>query len=240
MPGTTHRNPPTPSEDRHITVAGIRLQADEGGKVHQPAAMDAGKLSRIEGGFQARQGLLFQVSLAGRMERNIVILGLECEDIRDRHEADLRTVTNDETPQGVLPPMSGKVQGGGRGLRPIGAKALARPRNGLPKALEREGLEEVIHGMDLEGTQGEMVIGGSEDHRRSRFEKLQNFKTVQLGHLDVEKKQIRTEIRAGFDCGEAIGKFAHDLQIGLAGAVFAQELARQFFIVDDQGAHRSD
>jgi hypothetical protein len=47
--------------------------------------------------------------------------------------------------------------------------------------------------MRLEGAQGELVVGGHEDHRGHTADanRLQHVEAVDLGHLNVQEEQIR-------------------------------------------------
>ena len=102
----------------------------------------------------------------------------------------------------------------GGDVRQRAAFAQAGPR-ALQRALEAlraEGLEQVVHGVGVEGAHGVLVVGGDEDdHRRLRgFDQFQHFEAIQLGHLDVEEEQVRAGFGDGLDGLEAVGAFGHD------------------------------
>ena len=139
----------------------------------------------------------------------------------------------------------GRSAGGARGGHLEGQAALAEaPLGALERALEAlgaEGLEQVVHGMGVEGAHGVLVVGGGEDHggrtRARRIHQLQHLEAVEFGHLDIEEEQVGGKIGHGFDGFEAVGAFGGDFDFRMRGEQFAEEAAGQFLVVHDYGAN---
>ena len=95
-----------------------------------------------------------------------------------------------------MPGRRGQLLGGDLGA---GSEAGHGSLQGLGQALGAKRLQEVVHGVDLECLQGELVVGRGEDHCRANLgrEKLQNLETIDLGHLYVEEEEIRRELPSG-------------------------------------------
>ena len=91
--------------------------------------------------------------------------------------------------------------------------------------------------MHFEGAQREAVVGGGEDVVRLAACQLHHLEAVQLRHLDVEEDQLGVELADRLDRLEAVGAFADDLDVGVVSQVFAQQRARQVFVVHDQHSH---
>ena len=122
-------------------------------------------------------------------------------------------------------------------------KPLFGALEGALEALGAEGLEQVIHGVGVEGAHGVLVVGGGEDHggraRAGRIDQLQHLEAIEFGHLDVEKEQVWGKIGHGFDGFEAVGAFGGDFDFRMGGEQFAQEAAGQLLVIHDHGAKGS-
>jgi hypothetical protein len=98
--------------------------------------------------------------------------------------------------------------------------------------------------MRLEGAQGELVVGGDEDHHghMTDADRLQHVEAVELGHLDVQEEQIRRRLFDGLDRFPAVRAFGDDLDVLCLREQVAYALARQRLVVHDHGAdrHRAD
>lgn len=90
---------------------------------------------------------------------------------------------------------------------------------GEGEAIFFDGLHEVIDGVDGEGLQGVLIIGGDEDDGGGGGggNGCGDFETGESGHLDIEEDGIGFECGDGFEGGEAVGCFADDLDVGVDG-----------------------
>jgi hypothetical protein len=70
------------------------------------------------------------------------------------------------------------------------AALAADPVDRLGQTLAAAGLEQVVDRVLLEGAHGVMVVGGHEDHGRTRVETAQEVEPVLARHLDVEQQQV--------------------------------------------------
>ena len=67
-------------------------------------------------------------------------------------------------------------------------------------------------------------------------DRLDDIEAAGAGHLDVEKDEIRTELLDGRNRRYAVAAFMDDLEPVLGREQHAESLARERFIVDNQGA----
>ncbi len=132
-------------------------------------------------------------------------------------------------------------------LRDRPAKHLRRlpRREDFPRPLKRcleaprvEGLQQVIHRVDVEGAQRVLVVGRGEDHRaRSlRAELRQRGEAIHLRHLHIEEKEIRREAAHRFHRRAAIGAAGHHLHVRRIRQQRVQPAARQLLVGGDDGA----
>src|ERR1700759_2025281 len=107
--------------------------------------------------------------------------------------------------------------------------------DGLVKALFGKRFQQVVHCMRLESTDGVFVKSRSKDDCRWLFDQFQHFKSVDLGHLDIEEDKIGMVLLDGLDAFETIGTFLHGgyLRIGLE--VFLYDQSRQWLVVNYNG-----
>jgi Ca-activated chloride channel family protein len=121
-----------------------------------------------------------------------------------------------------------------------GELAFAEPGAGAfecpVKAVHGERLQEIIDRVRVEGAHSVLVEGGREDDGGTGLDQLQDFETIELGHLDVEKEQVGGVLRDGFDGFEAVGAFGGDLDIGVIPDEFAEKCAGELFVVNDHSA----
>jgi hypothetical protein len=112
------------------------------------------------------------------------------------------------------------------------------------KTLRGPRLQQVIQRMRLERAQGELVVGGDEDHRGhvTHADRPQHVEAVDLGHLDVQKEQVRRRLFDGLDRFPAVRAFGNDLHALCFHQQAAYAPARQRLVVHDHGAnrHRAD
>ncbi len=104
---------------------------------------------------------------------------------------------------------------------------MARPdaRQRLAEALLVEGLEQIVHGADLECLERVGVVGGDEYQGRQLLQAPRaraRFDAVQRVHLDVEEQQLRLSRSNGGERGRAVAELAHHAQIAFRLAIFAQ------------------
>jgi hypothetical protein len=110
--------------------------------------------------------------------------------------------------------------------------------------------EQVVDGVEFEGADRILVVGGGEDHCRRRLagglarrQLLGEADVVEAWHADVDQRQVDGGfgLRQQLQRLDAVGRFADDLVRQLAGDVaeqIAQTGARRRFVVDDQQAQR--
>ena len=91
--------------------------------------------------------------------------------------------------------------------------------------------------MNLEGANGEGVVGGDENHGAVCADQLQDLEPVELGHLDIEEQQARLQFGGGFYGFETVGALGHDFDFRMLGEIFAQNLASEVLVVDDHSAN---
>jgi CheY-like chemotaxis protein len=67
--------------------------------------------------------------------------------------------------------------------------------NGLGEAFLAQRLEQVVDGLEVEGADREVLVGGDEDDQRRGGEPTEQagqFEAVQAGHVDVEEDDVET------------------------------------------------
>src|SRR5207248_1468785 len=103
------------------------------------------------------------------------------------------------------------------------------------KQLRRDRLQQVPDGIGFECAQCVVVVRGDEDDRAGRRRgPLEYLEAVEVRHLDVEKHQIRPELRDRRDGGGSIGGLAEDLDVFLGFEQESNSLPHERRIVDDQ------
>ena len=120
--------------------------------------------------------------------------------------------------------------------RALLSQAQTGALQGLFETLPAERLQQVVHGVGVEGAHGVLVVGGDENHHWAGVDQLQHFEAVQFGHLDVQEEQIGASLGDGFDGFEAVGTFRYHLDIVVHFQHFPQETAGEFLVVHDDGA----
>lgn len=134
---------------------------------------------------------------------------------------------------------------GGRGLGQRGQLHAVRSRGFLQRlgqVFAAHRLDQVAHGADLEGFQGEFVMGRAEDHSRRRFplaESGRDLEAVQTGHADIQQDDI------GLEAVDQRQRFFAIAGRGLEDAIAVQlpyqsgqALSRQRFVIDNQDIHK--
>jgi hypothetical protein len=95
----------------------------------------------------------------------------------------------------------------------------------------------IVERTDFEGLDGVFIVGGGEDDLRDIVETRQHFEAGHFRHLNVEEDHVRREFRDQIQCLRAVVRFACDLDFRVSQKQAAQFLARDAFVVDNQGFH---
>src|SRR5208282_650571 len=103
--------------------------------------------------------------------------------------------------------------------------------------LRTKRLQEVVHGVDFKGADGIGVVRGNEDDGAAGTNQLEDLEAIKLGHLNIEEDQVGLRFRDDFDGLETVGTLSDKLDVRVRSKQFADDLTRQFFVVDD---HRAD
>src|SRR4051794_18933329 len=110
----------------------------------------------------------------------VVALRLDVRDVLDRYE------TGDAAEFDGYVVRVGLVHGyQGRGVPQLGG-----PAHGLCEPLPADGFEYVVDGLEVEGLDGEALVGGDEDDERrlgEAGEQPRQVESVEAGHVDVEE-----------------------------------------------------
>ncbi len=127
-----------------------------------------------------------------------------------------------------------------RGFEVLGGAPVdlaARPLDCGVQPLARKGLHEVVDRVGLERLQGVAVEGGDEDDRGEvlGLDARQDAEAVEARHLHVEEHEVRLPLADRLHGLEAVAALTDDLDVGFVLEPVAHPLARQRFIVDDQG-----
>jgi len=92
--------------------------------------------------------------------------------------------------------------------------------------------------MGLEGADGVFVEGGGEDHGGRVLNKLEHFEAVDLRHLDIQKNEVGVELLDGLEPFKTVVAFLQDGDIGIRLQIFADDEAREGFVVDKNRGDR--
>jgi hypothetical protein len=196
--------------------------------------VDADEDRGIEEGFQFADGLLLQVALAFAVQGDVIVLRFHVVEFGDGDDVDADAILHHDT---LRPFACGTGRGDGFARNLAGADPVAGALQGAGKAGGVEGLEQVIHGVCVEGAHGVLVVRGDEDDGRHAVavDELQDFEPVQFRHLDVEEKQVGGEFGDGLDGLEAVGALGSDADVRVGAEEFAEVSTRQFLVIYDDG-----
>ena len=205
-------------------------------------AMNLPELVRIELVDQLLDRLADQRLEGLGLHTSVFILGAEEKDLAGWNHADIRAHAG-LNPSHVLARLETSAAESLRKLLQqivhrirLCLQPLAQAPAGERDALRLHGLEQVIDRAMVEGIDGILVVGGDEDQMRLSGERLCSLDTVHLGHVDIEKDDIRFEAVHHDDRLAAIAGLTHDLQFGPRFLQAAGNLlAHQAFIIDDDG-----
>ena len=174
--------------------------------------------------------------LAGGSQQNIIVLRFRVVQIGNGDDVNPGAIA-DHDPFQVVRGVGGRRQLCGR--RALFAQpALGTIEGGFETVLT-ERLEQVIDGMHLESPHSVGVVGGHENHGEIATDQFQNFEAVELGHLHVEEEQVGLALGGGLHGLEAVGALRDNLDFKMIGQHFPQQIAGQFFVIDDHYSHRS-
>src|SRR5579864_488984 len=98
-----------------------------------------------------------------------------------------------------------------------------------------EWFQQVVESMCLEGAQGVLIVSGREDNHRHLFgsQLLEDLKSIQPRHLDVEQNQIGVINADGRDGLFAVLTLRHNLDVGLRGKKYAEFFSSQPLVIRD-------
>ncbi|MCY1432833.1 hypothetical protein D9M71_488410 [compost metagenome] len=187
---------------------------------------------------QRLQRLVQQHLAASVTQGHVLVVGDEEDHLFQRNQLDALA--------GPCADMAARA--GAAGRRRLGQRGelhAVRPRSLLQRLGQVFGahrLDQVADRADLEGFQGEFVVGGTEDHRRRGFALAQlggNLQAIEAGHADIQQDDIRLQ---AVDQRQRFFAIAGG---GLEDAVSVhlphqpgKALTRQGFVIDDQDIHR--
>ncbi len=225
-------------EDGDVAILGVGLDAGDAFEIDDVGAMDAQEAGRIERGLEAGDGLLLEMLFAFGNEREVIVLRLGVVEFGNGNDEDAGAIADGNTVEVLRWRTRTRGEFGGlqRQVRRIsGETLLGAVERGL-KALDGDGFEEIVHGVDFEGANGVVVVRGDEDDRGSVADQFENFEAIELGHLNVEEDERGLALGDDLDGFEAVGALAEDFDFRMRGEEFAQNLAREVFVVHDDGA----
>ena len=125
------------------------------------------------------------------------------------------------------------------GRRLCGRAPRAHPRHGLLDTRAREGLQQVIDRLHLEGADRILVVCRREHHvRRRRAERLQDLEAVHARHLHVEKHEIRSRLGDQLQRFHAVCRIADHVDVSELGEKPPQAVAGELVVVDEERANR--
>ncbi len=129
-----------------------------------------------------------------------------------------------------------------------------RPLHRLLHAGAVEGLQQVIHGIHVEGAHRVLVVRGCEHDLRQVFfigarpqarlgfaavlQLLDDRKSIQAGHLHVEKNKVGVVFLDQVYGFNAVGSLGHDLDAADRVEQVLQLVAGQLFVVDNERGKR--
>src|SRR5262249_51774732 len=107
--------------------------------------------------------------------------------------------------------------------------------------LPPHGLQEVVHGAYIERVDRMLLVCRHEDHkRRSLRPKIAHGgQSSHLRHMQIEEYDIRLVAKNLVESFGAGGRFPENLDVGELLQRFAQNLACDRLVVDDQRLHRA-
>src|SRR5437899_7016072 len=119
---------------------------------------------------------------------------------------------------------------------------IQRVLQGGFKSLTIKGFEQVVHGMHFKSPQRKFVVRGHEHDDRHRIgtDRLENFKAVQLRHLDVEKDQVRFLLLNRPNGLASVRAFTHQLNLRPVRQQLPEPAAPELLVIDNDRARFHD
>ena len=105
--------------------------------------------------------------------------------------------------------------------------------------VETEGLEQVVHGIDLEPVDGILGVGSGEDHQRWCCQRLHEVHAIEVGHVDVDEDGIDHLFLHDLAGLEGTLAGFHELQEGYFLDIGGQLAECQRLIVDGKASYHS-
>ena len=188
-----------------------------------------------------------------RGERDVVVLRFDVVELRGRDQRDARAVADDDALEDIAAADGRRLASSvacvctagfsvasafgapSAALRFSATRFLTRSERAL-EAFAANRLQQIIDGVDLEGFHRVLIVGRCENHGDVAFDQFEHVEAGQLRHLHIEKNQIGFVFGDGFHGLEAVGAFREHLNLRMRLKQFAQHLAGQLFVVDDQRA----
>src|ERR1700722_16953693 len=154
---------------------------------------------------------------AGGGEGDVIVLGFGVVEFRYRNNSNLGAFAYRDAIEvlGGRARAGGEVRGGRSLLGGLAGQALLGAGQGGVEAVGAERFQKIIYGVDLEGFDCVIVVGGDENDRGFGADQLENFKAVEFGHLHVEEKKIGFLLSDGFYRLETVTAFADDFEVGM-------------------------
>ena len=220
-------------EDGDAAVFAVRLDAGDALEIHDVGTMNTDEAIGVEAGFEARDSLLLEVFFAFGGEGDVIILGFGEIELGDGNQNDASAVADDE----AIEKLFGRASGGGEFMRrrDFGEAGFGALESGV-ETLAADGLQKIVHGMNVKGAHGVLVVGSDENDGNIGANELENVKAGKFGHLDVEENQVGFMSGDGFDGFEAIGAFGDDFDFGVRLDELAKNEAGEVFIVHEKSA----
>lgn len=169
---------------------------------------------------------------AGRVQREIVRMRLDAVDVVHRDATHLPADFQREV-------FEGRAAGCGRS-RGSRRQVAPDPQDRFEQPFLRNGLDEVVAGIDLEGARGVIGVGGDEDHARQRFgQQVEHGESIRARHFDIEEQGVDGVLAQGLDEIEGARAVRDDLDVGFARQQPRDARAGQEFVVGDRDPQES-
>lgn len=107
----------------------------------------------------------------------------------------------------------------------MGRQPFFHARERLFEPVRAHGLQQIIHGVDLERADGVRIVSGDENNRWRGIESLEHFEPIELGHLNIQKDEIRVSFGDGFHGLKTVGAFGDDFDLRVGREIFPERLA---------------
>ena len=159
------------------------------------------------------------------------------QNLRDRHGDDSPPHPNVEASQRLVA-SSRRRESFGHRVRVPPPDLLTHPVQRLAEPFGAEGLQEIIEGLHFERRDSVLVESRREDHMRTMDDVPEHLEAIALGHLDVQKQQVRPEGVDGAHGRRPIARLAGNGDPRHMGQQVPQLLARQRLVVRDDGADK--